>query len=159
MFIYLQVSPTIDDHGVKYTIRKKHLLKLIPSNLWILDIINDMIQVKNKWELKKSFGVVLKVTYEDLYHIDLLSDEAILETFELSEWTLDFGASKHFTGNYFTFDKINHSHSSTITLARNNVHVIAGKWSINLSMPTREIKTLKRVYYVLGLRRNILSIE
>jgi transposase InsO family protein len=96
---------------------------------------------------------------EEIEHTDesiQLAMEAL--SFE-DDWIIDSGASRHFSGNAHAFNSIEPSSlTGTAVSAGGQNHPIQGQGNVNLPSSTGEIKQVSSVYFVPGLKRNLLSV-
>jgi transposase InsO family protein len=75
------------------------------------------------------------------------------------DWIIDSGASRHFSGNAQAFNSIEPSTlTGTVVSAGGQNHPIQGQGNVNLPSPTGEIKQVSSVYFVPGLKKNLLSV-
>jgi hypothetical protein len=72
-------------------------------------------------------------------------------------WFLDSGCSNHMTGNKELFENLDTSVTSQIKLGNDNIVEVMGKGVINVITKTRK-KTTPDVYFVPGLKHNIISV-
>ena len=74
-------------------------------------------------------------------------------------WIINSGVSQHFSRNIHAFNSIEpNSLTGTIVSAGGQNHPIQGQGNVNLSSSTGEIKQVSLVYFVLGFKRNLLSV-
>ena len=72
-------------------------------------------------------------------------------------WFLD-GCSNHMTGKIALFSMLDQSVKSQVTLGTNNKVYVMGKGEVNVLTRKGEKKTVEDVYYVPGMKCNLLSI-
>ena len=73
-------------------------------------------------------------------------------------WYLDNGASNHMCGDRRFFCKLDESVTGKVRFGDDSRIDIKGKGSIRFVFEGGEKKVLNSVYYILGLRRNIISL-
>ena len=73
-------------------------------------------------------------------------------------WYLDSGCSNHMTGNAELFSYLDESVQTEVTLGNNNKVTVLGKGTINILTKQGEQKVMPDVYYVAGLKHNLMSI-
>ena len=73
-------------------------------------------------------------------------------------WFLDSGCSNHMTGNIVLFYMLDQSVKSQVTLGTDNKVSVMGKGEVNVLTKKGEKKTITDVYYVPGMKCNLLSI-
>eukprot|EP00253_Pinus_taeda_P028517 PITA_28517 len=73
-------------------------------------------------------------------------------------WFLDSDCSNHMIGNIALFSKLDQSVKSQVTLRTHSKVSIMGKGEVNILTKKGEKKTLANVYYVPGMKCNLLSI-
>ena len=73
-------------------------------------------------------------------------------------WFLDSGCSNHMTGNISMFSMIDENLKSQVTLGTNSKVYVMGKGRVSVLTKKGERKTISDVYYVSGMKCNILSI-
>jgi hypothetical protein len=72
-------------------------------------------------------------------------------------WYLDSGCSNHMTGNIELFSSLDESFQTKVTLGTDIQVTVLGKGSINILTKEGEQKVIHDVYYVSGLKRNLMS--
>ncbi len=80
------------------------------------------------------------------------------ETHSEDIWFLDSGCSNHMTGNIAFFSALDQNVKSEVTLGTDNKISVMGKAEVKLFTKQGERKTIADVYYVPGMRCNLLSI-
>jgi len=80
------------------------------------------------------------------------------ETNSKDIWFLDFGCSNHMTGNIALFSKLGQSVKSQVTLGTDSKVFVMGKGEVKIFTKKGENKTIVYVYYVPGMKCNLLSI-
>jgi hypothetical protein len=73
-------------------------------------------------------------------------------------WYLDSSCSNHMTRNLELFSSLDNSVQTKVTLGTNIQVTVLGKGSINILTKQGEKKTIPDVYYVFGLKHNLMSI-
>jgi len=73
-------------------------------------------------------------------------------------WYLDFGCSNHMTRNIDMFSSLDKNVKIDVILGNGNKVSIEGKGRINIVTNTGEKKYIKDVFYVLGLKHNLMSV-
>ena len=73
-------------------------------------------------------------------------------------WYLDNGASNHMSGNRMFFNSLDESITGKVRFGDDSRIDIKGKGSIKFVLKGGEKKTLSNVYYIPGLRSNIVSL-
>lgn len=73
-------------------------------------------------------------------------------------WYLDNGASNHMSGNRLFFYKLDESVTEVVRFGDDSRINIKGKGSIKFILKGGEKKTLNNVYFIPGLRSNIVSL-
>lgn len=82
--------------------------------------------------------------------------EADLDT--MNVWYLDNGASNHMSGNRLFFYELNETIIGKVRFGDDSQIDIKGKGSERFILKDGEKKVLNNVYYILGLRSNIISL-
>lgn len=77
---------------------------------------------------------------------------------EKDVWFLDSGCSNHMTGNLEMFSSLDNNIKSDVTLGNDNKVEVKGKGNINILTKKGEKKHITDVYFVPGLRHNLMSI-
>jgi hypothetical protein len=72
-------------------------------------------------------------------------------------WYLDSGCSNHMTGNIELFSSLDESVQTKVTLGTYIQVIVLGKGSINILTKQGEQKVMPDVYYVSGLKHNLMS--
>jgi hypothetical protein len=72
-------------------------------------------------------------------------------------WYLDSGCSNHMTRNLELFSSLDKSVQTKVTLGTNIQVIVLGKGSINILTKQGEKKVMPDVYYVAGLKHNLMS--
>lgn len=73
-------------------------------------------------------------------------------------WFLDSGCNNHMTGNIALFSMLYQSVKSQVTLGTDNKVSVMGKGEVKVLTKKGEKKTIADVYYVLGMKCNLISI-
>eukprot|EP00253_Pinus_taeda_P006584 PITA_06584 len=73
-------------------------------------------------------------------------------------WFLDSGCSNHMTGNIAMFANLDEDVKSEVTTGIDSKIVVKGKGSVSIRARNGEQMTVPEVYYVPGLKCNVLSI-
>ena len=73
-------------------------------------------------------------------------------------WFLDSSCSNHMTGNITLFSMLDQSVKSQVTLGTDNKVSVMGKGEVNVLTKKGEKKTIADIYYVPGMKCNLLSI-
>eukprot|EP00253_Pinus_taeda_P017412 PITA_17412 len=73
-------------------------------------------------------------------------------------WFLDSGCSNHMTGNIALFSALDKNMKSEVTLGTDSKISVMGKGELKIFTKQGERKTIADVYYVPGMRCNLLSI-
>ncbi|XP_059075013.1 uncharacterized protein LOC131875027 [Cryptomeria japonica] len=73
-------------------------------------------------------------------------------------WFLDSSCSNHMTGNLEMFSSLDESVKSDATLGNDNKDSVMGKSSVNILTKMGEKKYISDVYFVPGLKHNLMSI-
>ena len=73
-------------------------------------------------------------------------------------WFLDSGCSNHMTGNISVFSMNDENVKSQVTLGTDSKVSIMGKGRVSVLTKKGEKRTISYVYYVLGMKCNLLSI-
>ena len=73
-------------------------------------------------------------------------------------WYLDSRCNNHMTGNLNLFYNIDKSIQIDVTLGNNIQVTIFGKGTVGILTKQGEQKTIPNVYYVRGLKHNLMSI-
>lgn len=73
-------------------------------------------------------------------------------------WFLDSGCNNHMTGNLEIFSSLDESVKSDVTLGNDNKVSVMGKGSVNIITKMGEKKYISDVYFVPGLKHNLMSI-
>eukprot|EP00253_Pinus_taeda_P018885 PITA_18885 len=90
----------------------------------------------------------------------MLKDRAcnMAETNSEDIWFLDSGCSNHMTGNIALFSALDQSVKSQVTLGTDSKISVMGKGEVKIFTKKGGKKTIADVYYVPGMRCNLLSI-
>jgi len=73
-------------------------------------------------------------------------------------WFLDSSCSNHMIGNIAPFSKLDQSVKSQVTLGTDSKVSVMGKGEVKVLTKRGEKKTITDVYYLLGMKCNLLSI-
>ena len=73
-------------------------------------------------------------------------------------WFLDSGCSNHMTGNLAMFSMLDESVQSQVTLGTDSKVSVMGKGDVNVLTRLGARKTIVDVYYVPGMKCNLLSV-
>ena len=73
-------------------------------------------------------------------------------------WFLDSGCSNHMTGNRAMFSNLDEEVKSELTIGIDTKISIKGKGRVSIRVGNGEKKIVPDVYYVLGLKCNLLSV-
>ncbi|XP_057837949.2 uncharacterized protein LOC131048110 [Cryptomeria japonica] len=73
-------------------------------------------------------------------------------------WFLDSGYSNHIIGNLEMFSSLDENVKLDVTLGNDNKVSVMGKGSVNILTQMREKKYISDVYFVPGLKHNLMSI-
>ena len=73
-------------------------------------------------------------------------------------WFLDSGCSNHMTGNLAMFSMLDESVQSQVTLGTDSKVYVMGKGNVNVLTRLGANKSIADVYYVPGMKCNLLSI-
>ena len=73
-------------------------------------------------------------------------------------WFLDSGCSNHMTENISMFSILDENLKSQVTLGTDSKVSVMGKGRVGVLTKKAERKTISDVYYVPGMKRNLLSI-
>ena len=82
----------------------------------------------------------------------------MVETHSEDIWFLDSGCSNHMTRNIALFSALDKNVKSEVTLGTDSKVSVMGKGEIKILSKQGERKTITDVYYVPGMRCNLLSI-
>eukprot|EP00253_Pinus_taeda_P026028 PITA_26028 len=97
-------------------------------------------------------------TRENISQENLLLACNMVETKSDDIWFLDSGCSNHMTRNIALFSKLDQSVKSQVTLGTDSKVSVMGKCEVNILTRKGEKKTIADVYYVPGMKCNLLSI-
>ena len=96
---------------------------------------------------------------------DQTQDEGILflacsvqEPNSLDVWYLDSGCSNHMTGNRNAFATLDESLQSEVRMDEDNKLLVKGSGDILVHTKNGDIKHMANVFYVPGLKHNLLSV-
>eukprot|EP00253_Pinus_taeda_P031403 PITA_31403 len=98
------------------------------------------------------------ITRENISQNNVLLACNMAETNSEDIWFLDSGCSNHMTGNLALFSALDQSVKSQVTLGTDSKISVMGKGEIKIFTKKGERKTITDVYYVPGMRCNLLSI-
>ena len=98
------------------------------------------------------------VTRENSSHENVLLACNMAETHSEDIWFLDSGCSNHMTGNIALFSALNQNLKSEVTLGTDSKVSVMGKGEVKIFTKQGERKTIADVYYVPGMRCNLLSV-
>lgn len=98
------------------------------------------------------------VTRENISQTNVLLACNMAETNSEDIWFLDSGCSNHMTGNKALFSALDKNMKSEVTLGTDSKVSIMGKGEVKIYTKQGERKTIADVYYVPGMRCNLLSI-
>ena len=73
-------------------------------------------------------------------------------------WYLDFGCSNHMTGNIDMFTSLDKNVKTDVILGNGNKVSVEGKGCINIVTKTGQEKYIEDVFYVPGLKHNLMSV-
>src|SRR3984885_7718984 len=97
-------------------------------------------------------------TRENISQDNLLLACNMAETKSDDIWFLDSGCSNHMTGNIALFSALDKNMKSGVTLGTDSKVSVMGKGEVKIFTKQGERKTIADVYYVPGMRCNLLSI-
>eukprot|EP00253_Pinus_taeda_P031977 PITA_31977 len=97
-------------------------------------------------------------TRENISQDNLLFACNMAETKSEDVWFLDSDCSNHMTGNIALFSTLDQSVKSQVTLGTDSKVFVMGKGEVKVSTRKGEKKTIADVYYVPGMKCNLLSI-
>eukprot|EP00253_Pinus_taeda_P002234 PITA_02234 len=98
------------------------------------------------------------VTRENISQNNVLLACNMAETNSEDIWFLDSGCSNHMTGNIALFFALDKNMNSEVTLGTDSKVSVMGKGEVKIFTKQGERKTIADVYYVPGMRCNLLSI-
>eukprot|EP00253_Pinus_taeda_P031014 PITA_31014 len=98
------------------------------------------------------------ITRENTSQDNVLLACNMAETNNEDIWFLDFGCSNHMTGKLALFYALDQSVKSQVTLGTDSKIYVMGKGEVKIFTKKGERKTIADVYYVPGMRCNLLSI-
>lgn len=98
------------------------------------------------------------ITRENISQDDVLLACNMAETNSEDIWFLDSGCSNHMTGNIALFSALDQSVQSQVTLGTDSKIYVMGKGEVKIFTKKGEKKTIVDVYYVPGMKCNLLSI-
>ena len=98
------------------------------------------------------------VTRENISQDNVLLACNMAETNSEDIWFLDSGCSNHMTGNIAFFSALDKNVKSEVTLGTDSKIYVMGKGEVKIFTKQGERKTIADVYYVPGMRCNLLSI-
>ena len=98
------------------------------------------------------------VTRENISQTNVLLACNMAETNSEDIWFLDSGCSNHMTGNIALFSALDKNMKSEVTLGTDSKVSVMGKGEVKIFTKQGERKTIADVYYVPGMRCNLLSI-
>jgi hypothetical protein len=98
------------------------------------------------------------VTRENISQNNVLLACNMAETNSEDIWFLDSGCSNHMTGNIALFSALDKNMKSEVTLGTDSKISVMGKGEVKIFTKQGERKTIADVYYVPGMRCNLLSI-
>eukprot|EP00253_Pinus_taeda_P014195 PITA_14195 len=101
---------------------------------------------------------IANITRENISQDNVLLACNMAETNSEDIWFLDSGCSKHMTGNIALFSALDQSVKSQVTLGTDSKISVMGKGEVKIFTKKGERKTIADVYYVPGMRCNLLSI-
>eukprot|EP00253_Pinus_taeda_P035295 PITA_35295 len=98
------------------------------------------------------------VTRENISQDNVLLACNMAETNSEDIWFLDSGCSNHMTGNIALFSALDQNVKSEVTLGTDSKISVMGKGEVKVFTKKGEKKTIADVYYVPGMKCNLLSI-
>eukprot|EP00253_Pinus_taeda_P029927 PITA_29927 len=98
------------------------------------------------------------VTRENISQDNVLLACNIAETNSEDIWFLGSGCSNHMTGNIALFSALDQNVKSEVTLGTDRKISVMGKGEVKIFTKKGEKKTITDVYYVPGMKCNLLSI-
>eukprot|EP00253_Pinus_taeda_P013378 PITA_13378 len=98
------------------------------------------------------------ITRENTSQNNVLLACNMAETNSEDIWFLDSGCSNHMTGNIALFSTLDQNVKSEVTLGTDSKIFVMGKGEVKIFTKKGEKKTITDVYYVPGMRCNLLSI-
>eukprot|EP00253_Pinus_taeda_P036700 PITA_36700 len=98
------------------------------------------------------------VTRENISQNNVLLACNMAETNSEDIWFLDLGCSNHMTGNIALFSTLDKNMKSEVTLGTDRKVSVMAKGEVKIFTKQGERKTIADVYYVPGMRCNLLSI-
>eukprot|EP00253_Pinus_taeda_P025630 PITA_25630 len=111
---------------------------------------------KKQYDMSNSSSA--NVTRENISENNVLLACNMAETNSEDIWFLDSGCSNHMTGNIALFSALDQNVKSKITLGTDSKISVMGKGEVKIFTKKGEKKTIADVYYVPGMRCNLLSI-
>eukprot|EP00253_Pinus_taeda_P036044 PITA_36044 len=115
------------------------------------------IRTKAKAATNKEDNIMLK-DKENISQDNVLLACNMAETNSEDLWFLDSGCSNHMTGNIALFSALDQNVKSKVTLGSDSKISLMGKGEVKIFTKKGEKKTIADVYYVHGMRCNLLSI-
>ena len=114
--------------------------------------------VENKDEETQEADALMmhEIVYLNENKVKLKQFESESDTMEV--WYLDNGASNHMSGNRLFFYELDDSITGLVRFGDDSRISIMGRGSIRFILKDGEKKILKDVYYIPGLRSNIISL-
>eukprot|EP00253_Pinus_taeda_P024602 PITA_24602 len=98
------------------------------------------------------------VTRENISQNNVLLTCNMAETNSEDIWFLDSGYNNHMTGNIALFSALDKNMKSEVTLGTDSKIYVMGKGEVKIFTKQGERKTIADIYYVPGMRCNLLSI-
>jgi len=98
------------------------------------------------------------ITRENISQDNLFLAYNMTEVKSEDVWFLDSSCSNHMTGNIALFSMLDQSVKSQVTLGTDSKVSVMGKGKVKVLTRKGEKKTISDVYYVPGIKCNLLSI-
>jgi len=98
------------------------------------------------------------ITRENISQYNVLLACNMVETNSEDIWFLDSGCNNHMTGNIALFSSLDQTVKSQVTLGTDSKISVMGKEEVKIFTKKGEKKTIVDVYYVPGMKCNLLSI-
>eukprot|EP00253_Pinus_taeda_P014079 PITA_14079 len=98
------------------------------------------------------------ITRENMSQDNVLIDCNMAEINNDDIWFLESGCSNHMTGNIALFSDLDQNVKSQVTLGTDSKTSVMGKGEVKIFTKKGEKKTIADVYYVPGMKCNLLSI-
>lgn len=113
---------------------------------------------RSECRTKMHKGKGAKSNFAEEDEISLLMACNVAEETRQSMWYLDTGSSNHMCGNKSIFSELDESYRSSVKFGDGSTISVMGKGSVQIQTSKSSHQTISNVFYVPGLKSNLLSV-